>query len=244
MCQFAMPEDVNSYRLKTKRQKTKQKKKAFEKKIIQIKKLNHTLFKQKQNLPWIPLENPYQAGWKRTFILTKETKDLPNAAFYEGILSSINTVQYCPEKTFVLKPKRNKWKNKRVEKQGLLIFTFCQLHHNSCPLSIEQKKFFHPVEKYYYNGKDTYIQYEFSEPWRFELAVFPNIVREKKMHLPDLESQIQQLDNFIERKNLGNKLYRRWKQTDESFQIKKATQFSIRQLLTEVEQDKILSEQK
>jgi hypothetical protein len=241
MCQFAMPEDVNSYRLKTKRQKTKQKKKAFEKKLIQIKKLDRNLHKKKQNLPWIPLENPYQAGWKRTFVLTKETKDLPNAAFYEGILPLINTVQYCPEKSFVMKQRRNKWKNKRIEKQDLKNFTSCNFHHSRCALSIEQKRFFHPVEKFCYNGKDTYIQYEFTEPWRFELAVFPNIIREKKMHLPDLESEIKLLDNFIERKNLGNKLYRRWRQTDESFQIKKATQFSIRQLLTEMEQDKFLS---
>ncbi|MFZ0595933.1 MAG: hypothetical protein WAM46_03045, partial [Flavobacterium sp.] len=55
-------------RLKNKRTKKRLVKEDFDKQLIQIRKLEVTLWKKRQELPLVPLAVPYQKGWQRNFV--------------------------------------------------------------------------------------------------------------------------------------------------------------------------------
>lgn len=93
------------YRLKSARRKKRLVKDAFDKKLIQLDKLQDKLKSQKDALPWIPLEKPCQKGWKRTFVLTAKEKRGPKADFFEALLSKINSPVYHYDETFRVKKK-------------------------------------------------------------------------------------------------------------------------------------------
>ena len=70
------------YRLKSARQKRRLVKKDRDKQLIQLDKHQNLLWKQKRELPMIPLEHPYQKGWKRFFVLRKDVQQSAKAVFY------------------------------------------------------------------------------------------------------------------------------------------------------------------
>ena len=53
-----------SYRQRSARQKKRSQKKDFDKGLVQLHKQRAKLWADRQNLPWIPLVEPYQKGWK------------------------------------------------------------------------------------------------------------------------------------------------------------------------------------
>ncbi|MBS1606677.1 MAG: hypothetical protein JST42_28740 [Bacteroidetes bacterium] len=65
---------AQSCRLKTARQKRRAQKADREKQLIRLEKLRTILWRAKQQLPWIPLEEPYQKGWKRFFVMREDVK--------------------------------------------------------------------------------------------------------------------------------------------------------------------------
>ncbi|MBC8032998.1 MAG: hypothetical protein H7Y03_02550 [Chitinophagaceae bacterium] len=96
------------YRLRTARQKKRLVKKDFDKQLIKLSRKQGELWKQRRNLPMIPLEHPYQKGWKRLFVLREDIQNLPNADFYQALLDKINTVKYHHDKSFKIKKRRKR----------------------------------------------------------------------------------------------------------------------------------------
>ena len=63
-----------SYRLRSARDKKRSQKEDFEKRLIQLDQEEDRLRAEKHKLPWVPLSEPYQKGWKRYFILREDVK--------------------------------------------------------------------------------------------------------------------------------------------------------------------------
>lgn len=154
----------------------------------------------------VPLEHPYQKGWKRHFVVREDIKKSPSAAFYSSLLEKINTVQYHPDKSFKVK-KRVKGLRKRgktwVErKQFLQEFSEWQWSHHRSTLTELEKSHFHLYEKTSKDGKTKCFVYRFNEPWRYILQVKPRIITKVKLMDTLLEQEIQLLDNRIENYHL------------------------------------------
>ena len=83
-----------SYRLRSARNKKRDlKKEDKEKRLIQLHKQEVMLWTDRRKLPWVPLAEPYQKGWKRFFVLREDVKRSNNAGFYESLLEKD---KYCP----------------------------------------------------------------------------------------------------------------------------------------------------
>jgi hypothetical protein len=127
-----------------------------------------------------------------------------NAAFYEGILEKINTVKYSSRKDF---KKRKRVKGKKVD--------------------VVREQFTKPLAKYEYeklnftDKEATFFSWElikqkwgnqyvrmlvFNEPWRFVLKIVPNMITQVKMIDVQLESDISELDNYVEKNCLQHKI--------------------------------------
>ena len=208
------------YNLKSARRKKRLQKEDFDKQLIQIIRKRKLQWKQRLDLPMVPLENPYQKGWKRHFVLREDIKRSPSAAFYVQLLEKINTVQYHTEKSFKLKKKRKRRKAPLERRQFLQDFSEWQWHHHSLKLTEIDKAHFHLYEQISKNGKEKLRRYRFNEPWRYVLQVKPHFITEVKMLDQKLEQEIQLLENRIDHQHLnprihkltgGRNVYQRWR---------------------------------
>lgn len=193
--------DVLQYRLKSARRKKRLQKKDFDKQLIQITKQERLLWQRRRDLPMVPLDNPYQKGWKRYFVVRDDIKRSPSAGFFSTLLEKINTVQYHPEKSFKVKKRRRgsrkRSKGPEVRRQFLQEFSEWHWNHHSLKLTELEKAHFHLYEKMSKDGKSKCLVYRFNEPWRYVLQVKPHIITEVKMVDGLLEQEIQLLDNYV-----------------------------------------------
>ncbi|WP_149207702.1 hypothetical protein [Flavobacterium johnsoniae] len=195
-------------RFKSKRRKKRLVKEDFEKHLIQLRKLEKELWKKRKDLPLIPLENPYQKGWQRCFVLREDVGRSSEAEFYRTLLEKINTWQFSSEKSFKRKKKRKR-RNVYVEKiQTVKEFSEWEWKSPKLELTEKEKVHFYKRERWCSNFKRYKIHYVFNEPWRYILRVSPYMITHTKMVDSDLESEIQLLENYIVNLDLRNKINR------------------------------------
>ena len=187
------------------------------------------LFKQRRELPLVPLEKPYQKGYVRFFVLREDVRQGKQADFFATLLEKINTFQYADTRKFQKKKKR---RGKRVyiaRKQELYSFSQWEWER-----ALERGKFTQKERAYFakiecFNRqKDRFeIHYEFTEAWRFELRVKPNMITHYRPVDIAIERELAELDKIIDDyKNWGiihSKIYGRsysWRQYQKRYMPK------------------------
>ncbi|MBO9636004.1 MAG: hypothetical protein J7578_23070 [Chitinophagaceae bacterium] len=190
-------QDLLCYRIRSERRRKRDAKKDKDKQLIRLYGEEWRLRRAIDNLPWVPLEQPYQKGWKRFFVLHPEVKRTDRAGFYEALLKKINSVQYKPDKTFTIKKRRKGKKYSKKIGQSLRSYSEYDWHPSRCKLTEAERRCFHK-EEYWdrYNNKISY-RYVVSEPWRFVLQIRPHMITKIKMIDGELESNRQQLENHL-----------------------------------------------
>ena len=191
------PYDILSYRFRSARQKKRLQKKDFDKTLRRLNRRDTELRKEIRELPMVPLETPYQKGWKRFFILTPEVSRSASAPFYQALLDKINTIQYSPDKHFRNRRRRKRKKVPGEWHQELRQFQEGAWYRFSQQLTECEKSLFYRQEKWYHNMKPPEVQYIFREPWRFELRIRPHIITHINKLDPLLQSESQQIGNYI-----------------------------------------------
>ena len=193
-----------STRLKTKREKKRIIITAKEKQVRKQFKCRKELYKIKNNLPLVPLVQPYQKGFERYFVLREDCKNEKEIIFFTNLLKKINTVQYAENKKFQKKIKRF---GKRIfvpriqNLKQLLPYEFAGSHSN---LNDEERQYFACVETYNPKTKKFTGLYEFLQPWRYRLIIKPNIITHHKPIVSDLEKEIAEVEHFFDvHKNQG-----------------------------------------
>ena len=164
------------------------------------------LEKQRRTLPLVPLEKPYQKGYVRFFVLREDVRQGKQADFFATLLEKINTYQYADTRKFQKKKKR---RGKRVyiaRKQELRSFSQRELERalDSGEFSVKEYLYFARVECFN-RQKDCFESYyEFTEPWRFELRVKPNMITHYRPVDVAIERELAELDKIIsDHKNWG-----------------------------------------
>ena len=206
------------YRLKSARQKRRLVKKDRDKQLIELDKRRHLLWKQKKELPMIQLEQRYQKGWKRFFVLRKDVQQSPKATLYQGILDKINTVEFNHDKSFTIRI-RKRWRYHYEERRQTLrpIYEH-EWFDNKFKFTDAEKECFYRYEGFSEWHRRVIVNYLFAEPWRFVLVIKPHIIYEVKMVDELLEQELKAIDNYIENNCLTGRIdrltrgrgHRRW----------------------------------
>jgi len=198
--------DTGYCKLKTARQKKRLQKEDSEKQLRALHRLDMKLWREKQKLPLVPLQAPYQKGWVRTFRLRDDVARSSKAEFYQALLEKINTRDFCNDKSFMRKKGGKRKKGSEPREQWLQTFTEEEWTNEKFKLTEQEKQHFFLKE--YSNPFNRSVQkrYTFIEPWRYVLKVRPYIITHAKLLDEVLEQQMQQLDNRIERHHLGPKI--------------------------------------
>lgn len=239
-------EEILSYRLRTARQKKRMQYEDFDKQLLALNRKQIELRIKRNNLGWEPLNPPIQKGWKRFFVLRDDVALSKNAQFFQNILDKINTYDWSSKRDFLVRRRKFGRKIYVVKPQRLLE---PEAHHfkKLCFTEREIKMFRieYRIEKW---SKEPVKRYVFLEPWRFILRVRPNLVEKVRIKDAVLDSQIQQMDNYVKRNDLEKRMdkiirgryqYRWWK-WDDSEKYDEADPYknkSLQQLLDIIKQD-------
>lgn len=197
---------VMASRLKDAKRKKRLVKKDFEKQLLKLDKKSTEIWKAIRELPLVPIENPYQKGWKRFFVVREDVLKSKEGEFFENLLLKINTFQYSNQKKFTERKRRNQKKVDAPKEQKLLDLFPRELNCEKLNLSDKEKKYFEQVEKWCAINKNFRTVFQFTESWRYVLKIKPNIITHKQSIDSDLESQYNRLENYITNKDLRRKI--------------------------------------
>ncbi|CAI8927438.1 hypothetical protein [Chryseobacterium sp. IT-36CA2] len=171
--------------------------KDVEKQIRKKYKHSKELWIIRRNIPWIPLDEPYQRGFVRFFAVREDVMRTENGFFFDGILKKINTYMYSESRKF-LKKKRKFGRRIYVEREQKINRISSYLWNDpKFGLTPKERQYFLKLEKYCPIKKTYEIYYEFMEPWRFVLRVRPNIITHYKPVDFELEKEYAELESYL-----------------------------------------------
>ena len=185
------------YRLRTARQKKRLLKTDRDKQLLALNNLRDTLTAAIRALPVVPLKEPYQKGWKRTFALREDVQRSGSAAFYETLLTKINTVEFSSDKAFKTKKRKHGRKIYVVRQQHLRAFALYELVSSKCKLDETERRHFHWQELWDAKRKVWHVRFVFNEPWRYITLIRPHIITHARMIDSELEQQLQEIKSRI-----------------------------------------------
>lgn len=150
----------------------------------------------------VPLEHPYQRGWKRFFVLRDDVKHSPRKGFYEALLTKINTVEYHRDRSFKRKKRRKQRYVYQIKVQMLRELSQHSWDINRINLTEEEKACFTRIETFDVKTYRTEVKYVFAEPWRYVLTIAPHIVTHTKLMDADIERELSYIDDHIDNNHL------------------------------------------
>jgi len=164
------------------------------------------LEKQRRNLPLMPLEKPYQKGYVRFFVLREDVRQGKQADFFATLLEKINTYQYADNRKFQKKKKRRRKPVYVARKQELCSFSQREWERalESGKFSAKECAYFAKIECFNRQKDRFETYYEFTEAWRFELRVKPNMITHYRPVDVAIERELAELDKIIDDYNNWN----------------------------------------
>jgi len=224
---YIIPEGVS--RLRNLRSRKRIVREDYEKFLRECCDRHAELEKQRRTLPLVPLEKPYQKGYVRFFVLREDVRQGKQADFFATLLEKINTYQYADNRKFQKKKKRRRKPVYVARKQELRSFSQRELERalDSGEFSVKEYLYFAKVECFNRQKDRFETYYEFTEPWRFELRVKPNMITHYRPVDIAIERELAELDKIIDNhKNWGtitHKIYGRrnsWNQFQKRYEPK------------------------
>ena len=193
-------------RIKSARRKRRLVKTDRDKQLIKLYKRRNELWEQRTLLPMVPLEHPYQRGWKRFFVLRDDMRHSPRKDFNEALLPKINTVEYHRDRSFKRKKRRKQRYVYRVKAQMLHELSQHSWDNNRVKLTVEERACFIRIETFDVKTYRIDVRYVFAEPWRYVLKVVPNMVTHAKLMDADIEKELSYIDDHIDNHNLAPRI--------------------------------------
>ncbi|EFK37268.1 Uncharacterised protein [Chryseobacterium gleum] len=184
-------------RLRSVRSRKRTIRKDVEKQIRKKYRRSKELWEIRRNIPWIPLDKPYQRGFVRFFVVREDVMRSKDGDFFEGILKKINTYMYSESRRF-LKKKRKFGRRIYVERvQKLQHISSYSWNDPKLGLTARERPYFLRQEEYCPARKSYVPYYEFIEPWRFILRIRPNMITHYKPVDFELDKECAELDDYL-----------------------------------------------
>ncbi|WP_285009494.1 hypothetical protein [Pedobacter faecalis] len=177
-----------------------------DKQLIKLSKRWDQLEEQRRLQPKVPLEHPYQRGWKRFFVLRDDVKRSSKADFYEALLTKINTVEYHYDKSFKSR-KLRKRRNVSCKEQRLCEFGEHCWQVNRMNLTEDEKACFTGVE-FINTSRRPELKYMFTEPWRYVLKIAPHIITHVRLVDVDIERELSYIKGHVTSDHLDPRMSR------------------------------------
>ena len=194
------------HRLKSARRKKRIQKEDLDKQLLKLDRERDHIWDNPNRVIVVPLEEPYQRGWKRLFVWNAAIQRSEQAEFYQQILDQVNTVQYHYDPSF-RKTKRKQYQHKyNYDLPKLQTINRRDWHLNKAQLTEAQRECFNRID--YWDNRYycwTY-KYEFAFTHLLKIAVQPHIVTTIKLRDVQIEQRIKYIDDYLVKSGLNYRL--------------------------------------
>ncbi|WP_288435759.1 hypothetical protein [uncultured Chryseobacterium sp.] len=184
-------------RLRSLRSRKRAIRKDVEKQIRTKYKRSEELWDIRRNIPWIPLDKPYQRGFVRFFVVREDVMRSKDGDFFEGILKKINTYMYSESRRFLKKKRKFGRRIYVAREQKLKQISSYSWNDPKLGLTPRERQYFLKQEEYCPARKMYVPYYEFTESWRFTLRTRPNIITHYKPVDFELEKEYAELGDYL-----------------------------------------------
>ena len=201
--------EILSLRIRSQRNRNRMRIRDLDKHLIALWHESNLMHRERNNPCWDPVSPPVQKGWKRFFLLREDLAKSDSASFFEGILKKINTYNWSYRKDFKVRKRKNGRKTYVVKDQYL--YKPAEREYLEMNFTEEEQKYFH-VEFHIENwSRGPVKRYAFNDPWRFVLKVKPNMVNRMRRLDSEIQSRLDNTDNYIKRGISGQGNRKLWK---------------------------------
>ncbi|SEH42481.1 hypothetical protein [Chryseobacterium culicis] len=184
-------------RLRSLRSRKRAIRKDVEKQIRTKYKRSEELWDIRRNIPWIPLDKPYQRGFVRFFVIREDVMRSKDGDFFEGILKKINTYMYSESRRFLKKKRKFGRRIYVAREQKLKQISTYSWNDPKLGLTPRERQYFLKQEEYCPARKMYVPYYEFTESWRFTLRTRPNMITHYKPVDFELEKEYAELGDYL-----------------------------------------------
>lgn len=184
-------------RLRSLRSRKRAIRKDVEKQIRTKYKRSEELWDIRRNIPWIPLDKPYQRGFVRFFVVREDVMRSKDGDFFEGILKKINTYMYSESRRFLKKKRKFGRRVYVAREQKLKQISSYSWNDPKLGLTPRERQYFLKQEEYCPARKMYVPYYEFTESWRFTLRTRPNMITHYKPVDFELEKEYAELGDYL-----------------------------------------------
>ena len=193
-----MDTQLLSYRLKSARRKRRLVKEDRDKQLIRMQKEDDRLSDIRSALPYIPLDEPYQRGWKRLWVLRPEATQNDKADMYREILNKLTEVQYHYDESFKQPKRKGAWHRYYFDKlPKLYAISDYYWNTNWHKLTEDQRECFKQTKYWHEEDRCWKTWYEFALPELIMIAVVPRIIDKVKLQDEALEQQLAFINNKL-----------------------------------------------
>jgi len=149
-------------------------------------------------LPYIPLDEPYQRGWKRLWVLRPEATQNDKADMYREILNKLTEVQYHYDESFKQPKRKGAWHRYYFDKlPKLYAISDYYWNTNWHKLTEDQRECFKQTKYWHEEDRCWKTWYEFALPELIMIAVVPRIIDKVKLQDEALEQQLAFINNKL-----------------------------------------------
>lgn len=168
-----------------------------EKRLLQLERETYRLHQATRVAPVVPLEQPYQRGWVKTFILRDDVLRRPDVAIFRTVLAAVNNRVHSRNREFtaangqhmVLRPRMIRdgaWRKLGWFASHRRLFSY-----GHWPEDIDGWSWT-PLRR-----RRLVLGYRLASDWWLREDIQPLMVTHRKVDLPDVKARLAEIESFM-----------------------------------------------
>lgn len=170
-----------------------------DKTLLRLERENHQLFRALREAPVIPLAEPYQRGWSKTYVLREDIRRRSDVAVFRTVLAVVNRRVWSKTRDFVhpdgqpmvLRPRiipPLEWNRLGWPASHRRLFTYghWQDEVHSC-LWFRRRL----------HSRRLYIGFSIRNPWWLEEELQPWMITHQRIDLPDVRRRMAEIEAYL-----------------------------------------------
>lgn len=180
---------------------------ARDKEFLRLEREYNQLHRALNDAPVVPLDEPYQRGWSKTYVLREDIRRRADVAVFRTVLAAVNRRIWSRERDFI-QPDGQIY---RLRPRIIL-----PLEWNRLPWPTSHRRLFtygpwedeFPPRRLFRRRRRLVVGYSIRNPWWLEDVVEPWMITHQRVELPEVRRRIAEIDARLihtrGRERLGN----------------------------------------
>lgn len=175
---------------------------ARDKALLRLEREHDQLWSALHDAPVVPLDEPYQRGWSKTFVLREDIRRRADVALFRTVLAVVNRSVWSKNLSFVhpdgqpmvLRPRiipPLEWNRLGWPASQRRLFAYGHWQDEIYPCTWFRRRL---------RSRRLYIGFSIRNPWWLEEQVTPLMITHQRVELPDVRRRLAEIEAYMERR--------------------------------------------